>query len=351
MFQSPIHIGIDISDTSLKGVVLVIKNGHIHLTSHQTRSIPANIIEQGSIKNTSQLQKEIIELVKSLQDGKLQEHLITIPLPEPKTYLTLLPMPAQETSIADYLRAELPNHIPLSQEELAMDWQQVSIANKENQLLVATTDIKTIAEYTQLFQNSLLLPRAFEIESVAIQRAIFPIQPIPAKNTNLCCVVDLGQNRSGISLSQAGIPVLSVSVPFSGNHITELIAKELNLTAEQAEKAKQACGITPDKANGAIKKILGTMLDDLIHRLQETKTFFANHSGITEPWSRILLVGGGALLPGVDTYIQERAHITTTQANPLLNITPSDNLTQAEALVYTTAIGLALRGTLEQTGS
>lgn len=138
------------------------------------------------------------------------------------------------------------------------------------------------------------------------------------------------------------------SIPLAGNVFTEKIAQALGVSSKKAESLKKEIGIanTPEYPN--IKTILLPSVADLSTEVKNIIKFHYDHS--TEKIGRILLSGGGAKLKNLAEsllpYFESEENIKVELANPWQNLPGLKNapLPPLEALSFTTAIGLAMRG-------
>lgn len=164
-----------------------------------------------------------------------------------------------------------------------------------------------------------------------------------------------------------------MSLPISGEEITAKICQALNLTQEQAEKAKIICGLDETKANGVIKDILADTIKNLTAKIKEAIVFYENYFSQRGQLNQILLCGGGANITNLDKIIGQEFPIEVKLADALTNlneakdkfneifmekhsldlktvmINQSDkeknlSIKQNSSATFTTALGLALRG-------
>ena len=162
-------------------------------------------------------------------------------------------------------------------------------------------------------------------------------------------------------------------MPISGEEITTKISQALDLTKEQAEKAKIICGLDENKANGVIKNILADTIKNLVEKIKEAISFHGNYFPQNGPLNQILLCGGGSNIPNLEKIISEEISIEVKLADALINLNEdkdklneiftekhtlniksekiTENDKQANLSIqqnynntFTTAFGLALRG-------
>ena len=137
----------------------------------------------------------------------------------------------------------------------------------------------------------------------------------------------------------------SVSLPISGRKITETIAKTLNISEVEAEKAKKICGFDNDKCDGAITSILQPIVDELITRVRESQIFYRDHFPNGSKIGQVILCGGGANFKKINHIFADTLQLPVTIGDPSVNLDKATlHIPEEEIVGYTTAIGLALRG-------
>ncbi|RJR31038.1 type IV pilus assembly protein PilM [Candidatus Parcubacteria bacterium] len=335
-------LGLDISDYALRIVDLSKKRGKLYLSSFNQIKIPTGDISEGVIKNPDRVVLLINQLIREAKGNKILKKEVIAVLPETKTFIKLLEIPkVEEEKIGEEIKKELKNHLPVSIEEQYLDWQVISADDEKTYILAGVAPKDIVNSHLSLLQKADLLPLAFEIEAVAISRALM-------ENSNGKMIIDIGAARTGLIIHDRDVVQLTVSLPISGEAITREISDSLNLEYKEAEKAKLVCGLDKTRCKGALRKILFDTMDNLIKEIDKAKNYYENLSEKNKI-SEIVLCGGGAYFLKIEKYLSHRLDMTVSLGNPLKFI-EKDNLKQLKfpedkSLTYTTAIGLAIRGT------
>ncbi len=177
---------MDISDLSLKIANLGRKGDNFPLVSFSEEVIPKGVIEAGEIKNEDLLAKIIKEGIKNAKGQKIKTKYVVCSLPEEKSYIRLIQMPKmKEEEIAGAVRFEAENHIPVPIEDVYLDFQVIQpLYNHLDHLdiLIAALPKKIVDPYILSLKKAGLLPKALEIESSAIARALIKneMSPFPS---------------------------------------------------------------------------------------------------------------------------------------------------------------------------
>lgn len=360
LFSPP--FGLDISDLSIKLVSLnkkgslnfASKNKSLTLTAYNQIEVPSGYFYEGKIIETEKIIKLIKKLIKEASNSqKLSNYVISV-LPETKAFIKLIEIPnVPQEKISEQVDKEIQNHFPFALNEVYLDWQRLTESGETSEKIkvlvsIATRDI--VNQYTNLLIAAGLKPFALEIESSAICRCLLPEEAKPSlenKSKSATAIIDIGATRTSLIVYDADIIQFTTSVPFAGQRITEKIAKTLEINLKQAEKAKIKCGLDESKCQGILKKILYEDIQEMIAKIKNSLLFYQNHFPENNPIKKILTCGGGAGFKGINPILENELGIDVKTADPLINIENKKVKIQKEqALIYTTAIGLALRGLL-----
>jgi len=333
--------GLDISDQALRLVQLKKQSKNIILDSYGEINVPAEIIINGTIKEENKLSELIKQLINSVQGEKISMKNVIAALPETQTFIKLTTVPSTNPDeLPQLIKEEVKNHMPLDPEEIYFDWQIMSYTQKTTKLLIGAAPKQIVDSYFAVLEKSGLTPLALEVEAAAIARSLLDDNDRQAK-----IVIDFGAVRTGLIVYDQGTIQFTVSLPISGNRITQTIAKTLNLKIDEAEKAKVVCGLDRNKCEGALLKILLTAIEDLTTQIKKSMVFYGSNFPGGNPVSEVILCGGGANFSGIDQVLGDKLAIPVRIGNPLLNIKPNKKLSlpSNKILSYTSAIGLALR--------
>lgn len=377
-------IGLDISDLSLKLVQLYKRRDKIKIQALGKLNLPAGIIANGEIKNKSELIKAIKKITSDPQYGKVISGEVVACLPESKTFIKLIDVQKSPNSLDDVIGPEIEKHVPLTLNEIYHDWQIIEELTDKYQVLIGAAPKNIVNQYTNLLDEAKLSPIALEIEPVAICRSLLKeesakFKPLILENKTKIGVklnygiIDIGANHTSMIFYSGATILFTVSMPISGEEITDKISRALDLDKTRAEKAKIICGLDETKADGVIKDILADTLKDLVEKIKEAISFYENYFSQRGSLNRILLCGGGANLPELEKIISREFSIEVKLADALTNLAESKNklaeifnekyalnlksakinsadkqkilsARQSSGAAFATAFGLALRG-------
>ncbi len=370
-------IGIDIGDRSLKLAFIKKHGSSFSLENHGSINVPIGAIEEGIIKKQAELIKCIQKLVSQSLGKKIKTNYAHVCLPETKTFIKRISIePSEKEEICARIKEELPNHIPIPTEELYLDWK---ILNKNQEqkatdILVGAVPKDISDSYTNTLLLSGIKPVSLQIEAEAILRSILPVN---RELSEAIAIIDIGATRSSFICFDKQIIQFSVTLPISGENITQIIEERLKITRKEAEKAKRLFGIDKHEGDDSLSDIIKTEITELIESIKKNLSYYNEHFQNTSEIKYLAITGGGAYLKGfINLLSEELPTIKIYNANPLINLNKNqknflgsknkpitfdflnkylgrENINIPEtflikdSLRYTTAIGLALTNILK----
>lgn len=348
--------GLDISDLSLKIIKLKRSGDFFSLASFGEASIRKGIIEDGEIKNQEALVKIIKAAVLKVKGEKLKTNYAIASLPEEKAFLQVIKMPKmKEDELKDAVHFEAENYIPLPIEEVYLDSQILAPAHGHTEhldVLITALPKKIINPYVFCLKKAGLKPKALEIESQGISRALVKNE----ESSIPLLIIDIGASRTSFIIFYGHSLRFTSSIPISSKIFTLAVSRFLEIDLIKAEKLKIKCGL--NNKTSEEKEIFGALipsLTDLIEQIERHISYYQSHT-YCKPLSpscgeveKILLCGGGATLKGLPEFLAAQLKLPVAVGNPWVNILPKflkevPIIPFEKSLGYTTALGLALRG-------
>ena len=215
----------------------------------------------------------------------------------------------------------------------------------ESSLLLLTANSLRVRNLTKAVHQA-----GFEVNSVAFGAYAASDVAVDAADKTLgCALVDIGANITSVIFFKNGIVGDVQFIPWGGNYVTQSIAERLSLTVDLAEEIKKthavASQINPKEVTGEIlvkreKGFLPIRRESVCEAVNWEIENFLTHLETVVKGSflyhqlnkGIVMVGGGALLPGLIERIEERinAPVRMGAATPGLN----------NSAVYAASIGL-----------
>lgn len=306
--------GLDISDRSIR--TLQLKKGEI--LGFGKKALNQGIVEDGSILNKEKLIEKIKQVIYK---ANIKSKKVVLSLPESKVFIHAFPVALSAFHLKE-LKREKENI--KKQADQMIPWKPDEIYFDIFDNLYAAAPKGIVNDYLEVLKGANLEPIVFEIESLALARAI------KAKN---CLVADIGVRTTNLSIfDKKGQIKISVSIARAGDQFTKAISKKLNVSLSQAEKLKIDCGLDKTKKQGRIMLVLQKELQPII---KETKKIINLYGKSID---EILLNGGSSQMPEIADYFSSNLSLETNIA-----ISPIAKQLKGKSVFFNTVIGLALR--------
>ncbi len=344
---------LDIGDQSLR-LVQLKRNGKKNiLTSYNELAVPAGIIKNGEIINAPQLTKLIRTVITSAKGKKITSKNIISVLPETKTFVKVITAVTQERralkheELRELVQNEIVKHIPIDVNDIYLDWQIVAHTRTSTQLLVGAVPKTTSDSYLTVIEQAGFTPLILEVEAAAIIRSIFGDTKKGETSAvdTAKIIIDFGAVRTGLMLFDHNTIQFTVSLPISGEKITNTIATTLNIDPQKAEESKIVCGLDPNKCEGALLKILMQSMAELAQEIKKAMSYYQSTFPHARAVTEVVLIGGGANFLQIDTVLSEKLGVPIRIGDPGQFITMKEKtvIPKNKLLSFATAIGLGLR--------
>ena len=142
-----------------------------------------------------------------------------------------------------------------------------------------------------------------------------------ARAEGAVAVIDIGHERTDVVVVAGGKAVFSRSIARAGKQVTDAITRHWNLPWPDAERAKHTDGFVASTAEPAtseawqrIHQVTIAELAPFARDLRQTLAACRARTGFTP--TTVLLVGGGARLRGIASYLSEQLGIAAVRPTP-----------------------------------
>lgn len=164
-------------------------------------------------------------------------------------------------------------------------------------------------------------------------------------------IVDLGARSTNLVFAEEG-RMFTRNILVGGANVTNQIGKEFGLGFGDAEDQKRSQGFVAfggaveehsDPAIAALSKVIRNAMTRLHSEVMRTINYYRSQQGGTAP-RRVLLAGGGAAMPGMVEFFQEKLRLPVELFNPLRGVQMDRGADAgADAPCLGELVGLALR--------
>jgi general secretion pathway protein L len=269
-------------------------------------------------------------VVCALPGDRLSTRRLTFPFRDRKRLTQVVPFEIEADSLFDL-------------EDVLVDWEIVGGSRNQAEVVAAVATRANVSELLGTLREANSEPRTLEAEGLVLCHLsnLFDLA-----GTHL--LIDLGHRKTTCCLISNGKPVAARTFPIAGAALTEALARDRALSADDAERAKCERGVlgasmtdTPPATRAALDGIAREIIRTLSALEPQIATL---ESG---PVEELTLFGGTAQLDRIDEYLAAATGLSAKRLG-----TPTQEFGKAltidtDATVFAPAIALAMRGTAQ----
>jgi type IV pilus assembly protein PilM len=213
------------------------------------------------------------------------------------------------------------------------------------EVLIVAAKKEIIEGYTEAIQAAGLVPTIMDVDSFALETMYE--ENYEFDENDVAVLINIGASITNLNVVKGGASIFTRDFTLGGNSVTEALAANLGVPFEEAEKAKIE-GIGDDeKARTAFRDGLIAYADPICSEIERSVEYFRSTFG-SENISKIMLSGGGSLIPGMVADLGHRLGIETEIINPFKKIQLSNRVLEPESAegigpIAAVGVGLALR--------
>ncbi len=334
--------GFDIGRSSIKIMQIVHSAKQSTVTGYGTTTFDPKAIKKGVVVDHEALAKASHDLINSQLVGMLQTKRVAVSIPNEHSFSRVITLPKMnDKDLASAVRLEVDQSIPLPIEELHFDHSIARTLEDGSQEIQIVACPKEIADsYIGLFDSLGLEVALIESNITAVTRIVVHAEAHDVSTL----IVDIGSTACDISVYDGSAIRATGTIDCSGEKITKHIATAIGISLQQAHSIKTRYGLELSKKQDKIIKAVEPELNKLINEIRKVMRYYADRESDGTPIGQIIILGGGANLPGLSTYITNRTRVPTRLCAPWNNIS-FGNLQpphELETTLYTTASGLSL---------
>lgn len=350
---NPSVLGIDIGSSSIKVVQARKQKGQAILETYGELALgPYAGIEIG--RSTKLTVDKIVEALKDvLKEANVSTTDCAVAIPMKSSMVSVMKIPTlDEKQLPTMIPIEARKYIPVPISEVTLDWfvipkvkedddSTVMQANKAEffEALVVAIHNNILSDYGAIIANSELKASFFEIEMFSTIRAV-----IESGDNDPIMICDVGAGATKLYIAERGVVYDSHVINRGSQDITLNMAKAMNIDISFAEKLKRNFGKNTKEQDAQIQQIMDLVVSPIF---SDTNTVIQNYQKRkNKNVSKMILIGGGALIPGLDEKAKKQLSLPVVYGNPFSKLqSPAflSNVLSHSGLSFSTAIGLALR--------
>lgn len=340
LFEDKPLFGMDIGHDTIRVMEFDMSRSVPKIRGYGSVEFSASAIDNGVIVKPELIARAAMTLFKKELKGDISTKRVAVSLPASKALTRAVRLPKMsEKDIADAVQTEIEQNLPAHADTLYIDYTTLR-EDAEN------IEVFVVAMPRQIVDSYLTLTRMMGLEAVLFDTAIGASARLFAldKQSMIPSVlVDFGANTTDITVFNQGL-VVTGTVAFGGDDITQTIVRTLGVTPREAVMLKSKYGLSKSAVQDQMVAAADPSLGLLIKEIRRTIRYYEQRYTKEQPIGQIVIMGGGANMPGLATHLTERMNLPVRTFDPSLHIEFGHlrPFYEAERTSYVTAAGLAI---------
>lgn len=352
--------GLDVGRTTIK--VAQVKHAHgnnIQVLGYGYGPFDKTAVKDGEILKPDLIAATINELVSKKLIGKIDTSRIAASIPVAHSYVRILNLPKMpEADLAEAVGLEAEQYVPVPNKDLYIEHHILepfapaqpkpkAVGANPTTAAPATLQILMLAVPKRIIDSYMKLYSLLGLEVDAIEPNMFANLRVaeyvcPSEKAKI--LIDFGAQSSDIAIYDNSVRLTS-TVATGGDHITDMIGRALKLDTKQANQLKIHYGIGKSRWQAQLAEALQPILSNFANEVQKMMRYYAEHTENKSSIGQILVMGGGANMPGLADFLTHLTGVEVVVCNPWskLIVKPLQPPSPSETTIYATAIGLALK--------
>lgn len=291
-------IGLDISQTGVKVMAidpkrwLVLGYGSLDLD-------PVKV--QASLENPddSYLADNIKLLFSKNVVGEINSDHVVVGLPTGKTFSRTFTIPSsEEKNIENTVELEVDQYIPIPLPALYLDYEVIERSKDTVTAIMSAVSRPLVDNCLNAVRSAGLTPLVAEPSINAVARVLAATE----EGHLSTLIIDIGAASTDIAILDGGVIRVTGGVGIGGNTFTLDMAKKLNVPLENAHQYKVLNGLSPGPRQAKITTALTPSLTRISTEVRKVIRYYNERLATNRKIEQVLVVGGGANVPGIGEY-------------------------------------------------
>lgn len=354
-------LGIDISPSAVKLIELSRSGQRFRVEAFAVEPLGEGMMEDRNLTDPGQV-GEAIKRAWRRSGTRLRRAAVAVPTSSVITRAVPMPAEFKESDIEANMSIEAAQYIPYPIEEVYLDFEVrgPSQANSEMQdVNLVASRRENVDTREAALKEAGLVPAIVDVEMYALENAFRLLADSLPKvggeggalslakaRDGLTALVDIGATVTNLYILQNDRAIFTREQGFGCDQLTIRIAETYGLPRDQAEQMKRSGQVADDFAATVLEPFKQMLAEQIGHGLQ---FFFSSDQYASGRYNvdTIVLVGGGAMIVGLDRVVADVLDITTVVANPFKSMGSAVRVNSGallrDAPLLAVAGGLALR--------
>lgn len=330
--------GLDIGTDSLRVMQLDTAGPKLSVVGYGTATFNPGAFTDGVITQPELIAEAAVKLFQHHIVGKITTRRVALAIPASRTYNRAIKLPTLgEKEIADAVRTEAEQYIPIPLDQLYLDYTIIRKQEKEVELFAVAAPKALVDSYLQL-------GKLLGLDVVTAETTIEAVARLFSRtdhNNVPTVLIDFGSTSAEITIFDSSL-IVTGTVGSGGDHFTNSISDKLGVNKLEAIIIKTRYGLDLSKKQKEIKEAVSPVIEELLKEVRRMVRYYHERYGDTI--GQIVIMGHGANMPGLTGHLTAALRLPVRTSDPwksldFSHVHPPDS--EARPL-YATVAGLAL---------
>lgn len=344
--KKPPLLGIDISSAAVKLLELSKTSSRYRVESYAVEPLPQDAVVDKNISNVEAVGEAVRSVVKK-SGSRLKHAAVAVSGSAVITKVISMPASLSDEELEDQIELEADQYIPYALDEVSLDFEVLGPSSNNPEMvdvLLAASRRENVEDKVAVLEFAGLTASVVDVEAYAMENAfeLLADQLPGGSEGQAIALADIGATVTTLNVIDHGKVIYTREQGFGGRQLTDEIQRRYGLSYEEAGMAKKHGGL-PDNY---VTELLDPFKQAMVQQIGRSLQFFFSSSSHRSV-DYIVLSGGSASIPGIDTLVEESLGTPAIVINPFMNmslaskIKPQSLSNDAPAMMI--ACGLALR--------
>ncbi|MBK5211126.1 MAG: type IV pilus assembly protein PilM [Coriobacteriia bacterium] len=361
-------VGLDIGHNQIRAAQLKRHNGELVLHDFGSISIPKDATDEGEIIDTA----AITEALKTFwRERKFTGKVVATGVANQQIIFRMIDFPwTEEKDLREAVLLQAQEFIPIPVEDAIIDFaitgEKVNDKGERvYELMLSAVERNIIDKVVSSIQDAGLKLARIDLTPLALVRSVLGDNEAPINydgffgETETVAVLHIASGTTNLAIVEAGVPRFIRFLPTGGDMFTTMLARELDIPLDEAEKIKRDLGLPAlDGSVPALmdydaelvfkaQSVLEREVSRYINELRLSLEFYISNSASGAEITKIFATGSGMRLINLPAYLEASLKADIQIADPFASISVSDTQQRylgTERYSYAPAIGLAIGG-------
>lgn len=348
-----VTVGLDIGTSAVRAAEISVGKGGVTLRRFGQVGLPPGAVRDGEVADVD----VVADAIKRLwREAKISSKRVSIGVSNSRVVVRqvdLTSMPAAE--MRKSLAYQVQDHIPMAIEETVLDFHPLEERVTEDGgkvlrvLLVAAARDMVMSAVTAARKAGLDVTTV-DLTPFAVLRSLVTVDELGVHAAEGEAIVHVGANVTNIVVHQGGVPGFVRILLLGGDHFTQAVADRMGVPLEKAEEFKQTAFVPTQRADGVddhpANRALASTIDSFVEEVRGSLDYYLAQPTATRI-SRIVLSGGGCLVPGFSERLAAATRLPVEFASVTARLTVGNTGLSAEQLaavdpLLAVPVGLAM---------